>query len=87
MTGAEVIDEAVIDGYIFVVRSMIGADQTAGKIQRQVSDDDIRHYASLSQRIMNWSDEVLDRVVNKMLSKMDHRMNPGSIILADHKSW
>ena len=87
MTGAEAIDEAVIDSYVCVVRSMIGADQTAGKIQRQVSDDDIRYYASLSQCIMKWSDEVLDRVVNKMLSQMEHRMDPGSMIMADHKSW
>ncbi len=77
------IDTKAVETGMIVVRQLVVA-----KLGDAVpSEDDIRSVAKEVQPILHCSDETIEAVINNLLSSMGHRMNVGTMLTAEHKSW
>ena len=77
------VDSKMLEPGMLVVRGLIKANFG----ESIPSEDDIRSVAKPAKMALQCSDETLEAIINNILSSMGHRMNVGSMISAEHKSW
>lgn len=83
MSLSDGVDSKMLEPGTTVVRGLIKANFG----ESIPSEDDIRSVAKVAQMALQCSDETRDAIVNNILSSMGHKMNVGSMISAEHKSW